>query len=186
MAGGVPGGYNLPGTAPPPRKSSSGTGCLIWSLVGCGVLAVLMVALGAAGIYSLGRNKEVRNALGGITAMGSCSENLRQVRDALQQYTKEHKGKYPARLSDLPEAVPQMCMTGDTENKMQYTPPAPNAPDDTIVVSVESGGINIATQKQLYFTRLLKDGRIVFDQVVRTTVYPAPVGRSQRERASTP
>jgi hypothetical protein len=175
MAGGMQGG---PGYMPARRSGTSG--CVTWGLVGCGVLVLICAVLFAVGIYrfnKVGGFKMVTN----IMSAQSCGRNLAELRVGLEKYTAAHKGKYPPSLSDLvPKYLPDKsaltCGGTSAGNEtsapltMEYTPPKPNAPSDTPVVSFRSSETSILTQRQVLYLRLLKDGRIVSDSVTRTEI----------------
>lgn len=189
MAGGAPGGYDLPGGAPLPPKKNSGTGCIIWGLVGCGGLAVVAVILASVFFWKLGQNPNVKKFAGGIGAMVTCSDSLVNVRSGLEKYLRDHNGKYPSTLSALvPKYLPDEnalgCSAGSDSPSlpMVYTPPTPDSPEDAIVISVRTSEMSfVSTQNQVLYVRLLKDGRIVNDQVVRQELYPP--GSTTRSRA---
>lgn len=173
MAGGFQSG---PGYGGPPRRSGSG-GCLVWGLVGCGVLVLVTAIVVTVVGYRFAKSPEFQKMVSNFQSSQSCSHNLVDIRDGLDKYLAAHKGKYPANLSDLvPKYLPDKsdltcggtgAASGETPPPLEYTPPKPDAPGDTPVVSYYSGENAILTQKQLIYLRLLKDGRIVQDTVTR-------------------
>ena len=53
----------------------------------------------------------------------------------------------------------------------EHKPPGPHAPDDWPILSFRGGEASfVRTQTQITYVRLLKDGRIVVDQVSRTAL----------------
>lgn len=187
MAGGI-GGYDLPGGAPPaPVKKSGGMSCMILSLIGCGALAIVIILISAIGIWQVSKNPKTQQFLGGIqAAAGPCSASLQQARAALKEYAEDHDGNYPSNLSALvPDYLPNEASLGcsaDSQSlKMEYTRPTPQSSSDAIVISIRTGDVQLLNQLQIYHVRLLKDGRIVLDQVVRTSLIPVE-GAPARQR----
>ena len=185
MAGGM-GGYsgpNLPPVQqmppmqmpPPMREKRSGpNGCLIGGLAGCGILLIVLVVVGMAGINAAksgkgGIGKMVTNIMAGEEYV----PKMRKVSAALDQYKDDHDGKYPASLSALvPKYMPDKASyTPDSsETNLDYTPPKPDAKPDTAILSVTNGESQILTTRTTIYVRLLKDGSIVQDQVQRTNL----------------
>jgi hypothetical protein len=172
MAGGFPGG--APPPIPAPRSNSNG--CLIWGLGGCGLLALLVVGMAALFIWQASKNPGAKNLISSITNAPSCGQNLPLLREALENYKKDHKGQYPEKLADLVpkyanDALTASCGGNLTQigDKLQFTPPKSNAPADAVVLSASMGDSSfVPTQVQTLYVRLLKDGRVVMDQVSRT------------------
>ncbi|HZT40610.1 MAG TPA: hypothetical protein VFA07_00405 [Chthonomonadaceae bacterium] len=193
MAGGIPGGpvgYGYP-TGMPARKSSSG--CLIWGLVGCGALVILLVLFMIFAAYRFSKNSGFQRMMSNAMSAPQCAQRLVYVREALDSYRKDHKGAYPASLSAL---VPHYlnddsylsCQGGET-SAFVYTPPKSDSPADTPVASYSFGESQfMATTRgqvsQTTIVRLLKDGRVVSDQINRTTFYQAGEGGRTRGRGS--
>jgi hypothetical protein len=169
MAGGFPGG-----SPPPiPITRSNNNGCLLWGMAGCGVLIVLVI-VGVAVLVS--RNPGIKNLTQTITNAPACGQNLPLVREALENYRKDHKGQYPANLADLVpkyanDALTDACGGSLTQigDKLQFTPPKSTTLKDAVVLSVNMGASSLVpTQVQTLYVRLLNDGRVVMDQVSRT------------------
>ena len=109
-------------------------------------------------------------------ATQSCGQNLVVIRAALNRYRAEHAGKYPPALAALtskylPDRSATTC--GSEGFQTEYTPPKPNAPADAPIVSFSGSEATIMSVRQMsmsqrIYVRLLKDGRIVVDQVQRT------------------
>ncbi|HLV79961.1 MAG TPA: hypothetical protein VKT32_06740 [Chthonomonadaceae bacterium] len=180
MAAGMPGGpagYGYP-AGMPARKSSSG--CLIWGLVGCGALVILVVILGVIGAYSFSKSSGLQKVMSSAMSAPQCAQRLWYVRQALDSYRKDHKGAYPTTLEALTPHYLQdssylSCQGGET-SAFTYTPPRSDSPADAPVVSYSFGETEFmaTTRGQITETtlvRLLKDGRIVSDQVQRTVLY---------------
>jgi hypothetical protein len=184
MAGGMQGGYG--GMSPAPVQRSGGNSCLVAGLVGCGVLALLAIGLILFGTYQF-KDKFGKIASDIKSSMG-CSQSLVTLREALQGYQHDHNDKYPASLDALkPKYLHDdsalTCGSGETPAKLEYTPPKPDAPEDTPVISVYNGNLNLnfgQNMQTTIYTRLLKNGHIVRDQVQRTDMGENPsTGRSR-------
>ncbi len=168
MTGGTPGGQPYPGGAmpqTPPRRANSN--CLIAALAGCGLLVIITIVLGI--VVAKGAGGFVRD----IAAAPDYKQKLIAVQSALQTYQHDHKGKYPAKLSDLvPNYLPDdsnfSYQVGDVPHRMEYTPPVKDAPDDAVVAGFQTTQIHVMNfQTQTIYVHLLKNGRIVQDQIVR-------------------
>ena len=187
MAGGM-GGYERPNVPqmqpmqpmPPPMrgKRSGSNGCLIGGLTGCGILLIIIVvgvwvAINAfkASPSSKGFGKLMSDAAAGP----KYARNLAPISSALNSYKSDHDGAYPASLNALvPKYLTDKSYFTPTESGLSfdYTAPKSGAKSDAILVSISGGMTDIAvfgqhTQTTQYY-RLLKDGRIVQDQVTRT------------------
>lgn len=99
-------------------------------------------------------------------------DDLVMVRDALQRYMKEHRGAYPETLTAL---VPKYLAdataltikkSGGQTEKIHYFRPDTDTLSDEPVASYHISDLTLIQQQRLYL-RLLKDGRIVTEQVVR-------------------
>jgi hypothetical protein len=172
MAGGFPGGS----PPPVPVTRSNNNSCLLWGLAGCGVLILLFIGLAAFGGMWLRQNKGTKNLISSITNAPACGQNLPLLREALENYRKDHKGTYPEKLADLVpkyanDALTDSCGGSLTRigDQIQFTPPKSTAPKDMVVLSVNMGDSSfVPTQVQTLYVRLLNDGRVVMDQVSRT------------------
>lgn len=191
MQGGMPGGgYQQPGGMPPPvpvRKSNN-SGCLIWSLVGCGALVVVAMILGALGLKQADKGGFLKKTLENASIGQQCIPNLGTVDTALERYRQDHKGKYPSSLKAL---IPKY-LTGDSEltcgsasdtRPMEYSPPTVNSEPDAVLVRVHTGDSSIANiQVQKGYVCLLKDGTVVTQTVINQTMRP---GHSAGSSSST-
>jgi hypothetical protein len=159
-------------------------GCLGWGLAGCGVLVLITAVAVAIGGYKLSKNSDFRKMLSNLSATPGCTHNLGEIRTALDSYTADHNGKYPPSLSDLvPKYLPDKSNltcggTGQADNvgsamTVEYTPPKPDAPPDTPVVSFHGGGSSLFNKAQVVvvYLRLLKDSSLVQDSVTRTELF---------------
>jgi hypothetical protein len=173
------GGYGQPGGTP--VRKSGGSGCLVWGLGGCGALVVLIMLLGAFGMWQFSRNPGFQKMISNATATQRCGPNLVTIRSALQAYQKAHQGHYPPTLETLTprylsDSSTLVCTASDGEAlKVDYTPPKPNAPSDASVVSFCGSDATVMSFRntsvsQRICVRLLKDGHIVSDQVQRTVL----------------
>ena len=197
MAGGMPGnyGYSGPGNIPPPPpapvKKSGSNGCLIGGLVGCGAL-LLIIVVGAVIVSRIGDSgfqKLAKNAMAGP----ELAKKLVPISGALEGYRSDHGGKYPPSLSVLvPKYLPDkssITVTGEGQ-KIDYTPPGANANNDSTLVSIKTGDSKMSimgqTLDQVIYMRLLKDGRIVQDQMQRTELKikgtPSGSGKSSGDK----
>lgn len=194
MAGGMPGGpagYGYP-AGMPARKSNSG--CLIWGLVGCGALIILAIIAGIFGVYSFSKSSAIQKMMSSAMTAPQCARRLWYVGGALDSYRKDHKGSYPTSLSALVPHYLQdnsyLSCQGGLTAAFEYTPPKADSPPDAPVISYSFGELQFmaTTQGQVSQTtvvRLLKDGRIVTDQINRTTYYHAGQGGRTNGRSST-
>lgn len=167
MADGLQGGLGTPGNLPPRPPRRSGSGCLLWGLGGCGVIALLAII----GLIVMARSPGVQDIARGIGSAGSCHGALTAIATALQEYREANKGKYPPALKALvPKYLPDEAALGCGNVQGEYTPPGPNAPDDAAVYTLRTGEGSLIGSQQIYYMRLLKDGRIVLDQVTRQEI----------------
>lgn len=156
----------------PPRRSA-GSGCLIASLVGCGVIVMALIILGIIVAPKVGQR--FHKAFRSIAAASIYVKRLQAIRTALQLYQKDHKGKYPPSLQALiPNYLPDASSLSvqlsahDAPIKAFYHPPSPNAPGDEVVAGFRIATLRIVNnQKQTIYIDLLKDGSIVEDQFAR-------------------
>ena len=174
MTGGTPSGYPYPGGAPAQttRRRIAGP-CLIWGLAGCGGLLLLLIIFIV--VISRTFGGQFKKLVNGITAVPSYKERLIGIHSALQAYQHDHKGRYPIRLKDLvPKYLPDdsdfsyhIPSSGETI-PIEYTPPGKDAPEDAVVAGFFTGSLDFSSlQTQKLYVRLLKNGRIVQDQIVR-------------------
>lgn len=180
MAGGVQSGFGPP---PPPAPRSGNSSCLSWGLGGCGLVVILVSILGAVMFNRFAKDKGAQQFFNSMQSAQSCVGNLNMLRAALQNYQADHKGKYPATLSTLiPKYLPNSsALTCGTANTMtlEYTPPRLNAPSDSPVVSFRSAeAVLFGKSRQVTIYRMLKDGRIVLDNIQRSEL------QTQKDRQS--
>lgn len=168
MAGGMQGGYPPPA---PARKAGS-TGILLWSFVGCGVIALLLVIIGAVLVNKGMKTEGGKSIFGTISAVPSAAENVEKVSAALEKYKQDNGGKYPSTLDALvPKYVADKSILtsgGDAPHPMEYTAPKPDAADTAVVVRVHVGDITIPQQQQRLYIVLLKNGEVDQEQLART------------------
>jgi hypothetical protein len=185
MQGGVSGGY----TPPVPMRRSNTSSCLIWGLVGCGALVVIGVVFGVVFVSRASKSGFMKDMMGSMQAMPECSRKLAGVKTALDSYESDHKGKYPGSLNDLiPKYLPDKSdltcgSTAGSAITAEYAPPKSNTAADAPVVSFYTGTTNISfgrSQSITYYVRLLRNGRIVMDQIQRTDLSQAGSGRKNR------
>lgn len=138
-------------------------------MAGCGLLVIGLVIAGSIGFKSLETNKSIQNFGSGP----QMRDNLVTVRDGLQRYTKDHKGAYPETLTALvPKYLADAAALTFKKNdgqieKLQYFRPAADTPPDEPVASYHVSDFNVIQEQRIYL-RLLKDGRIVREQVFRS------------------
>ncbi len=165
----APTGQYTPSYPAPERKKRGGA--LVWVLGSCGVIAVLgfiFVAVMVKGVMNqVGKSDLVKNA----SAFPTARQNLVEIRAGLDKYKQAHSGKYPASLSDAVDSSYLTYASNNGSVKVEYTPPAANAPDDTTIaryyVGQMSMNIGQAIDQRLYLV-LLKNGTTAREQVVRT------------------
>lgn len=158
----------------PPRRAANG--CLIWGLAGCGALVLVMFVAGVIFAKVAGKNGGISGLVAGEAAAPLCKEKLLSLQSALTTYRRDHKEQYPAKLADL---IPNYLVDESSfsykdsigAHSIEYTPPSKESPEDAVVAGFETGSYQIASiQKSRIFVRLLKDGRIVMDQLARQDV----------------
>ena len=170
MAGGMQGGYVPP---PVPVRRQGNNGLLIGSLVGCGVIALLIVVIGGVTLNRMMKGPKTKGIFGVVTAITPTAESVTKVRDGLDAYRKDHNGKYPPTLEALTPkyfADKSAFVVGSSEDPkpMEYTPPKPDAPDSFVVVRAHYGDIVTYNQRQQMSILLLKSGEVDSEQMVRT------------------
>src|SRR5262249_24828617 len=128
---GMFGGYGPPGAAP--IRKSSGSGCLLWGLGGCGALAVLGILAFVVGIMHVNNNPNLKSGiqkmLSNAAAPSGGEQTLVAIRSAMDRYKAEHAGKYPPTLAALAKKyLPDRSATtcGGEGFQTEYTPPKPD------------------------------------------------------------
>jgi len=170
MAGGMQGGY----PPPAPARRQGNNGLLVWSLVGCGVIALLVVVIGGFLLSKGLKNVGAKGMFSVMASVGPAAESVEKVGTGLEGYEKDHRGQYPPTLDALvPKYVADksafFCGESDAQKPMEYTVPKPNAEESSVVIRVHIGDIAIMpTQVQKMYVCLLKNGQIVSEQNVRT------------------
>jgi|GEM_PF-2472980 len=181
MAAGGPGYYGAPqqpGVVG--AKKSSENGCLIWGLAGCGICLLLGVIfiVALANSASKGGGGGFGGVIKNTVSAQVCGQSMESVSVAIEAYRADHKGKYPAKLTDL---VPDYLADSATVDcggtvkqlgdKLVYRIPPQKAPDETAVVEIHMGSASIGSlQTTLSYVRILKNGEVVVDQVTRQKV----------------
>lgn len=165
MAGGMQGGY----PSPAPVRRPGNNGILLWSLVGCGVIALLVVVIGGFMVRGVLKGPGAKGMLGVFSALAPAAESVGKVEASLSEYRKDHDGKYPPTLETLvPKYVSDksafLCGNSDDPKPMEYTAPKPDAPATTVVVRVHIGDIVTYTQRQRMYVCLLKNGEVESEQ----------------------
>lgn len=172
MAGGMQGGYPMPA----PIKRPGNNGLLLWSLVGCGVIALLVVIIGGFMMTRLMKNSGAKGMFSVMAAMTPAAESVEKVGADLEAYRKDHDGQYPPTLDAL---IPKYAADksafisggSDDPKPMEYTAPKPEASESAVVVRVHLGDITmVPTQRQQMYVCLLKNGEVVSEQDVRTVL----------------
>lgn len=154
---------------PQPTKESSGSGCWKFGLIGCGVIAAIVV-LGMVGmVYYVSKNTAVKQ-------MVLCSKNMQEIHAALVRYEIRNK-TYPSDLRELvPDFLPNKsvlhCPADSSTIEVSYTymKPAPGAPDTTIVLSCDRHKFKDIVVP----LRMQKDGRMAPQE--HPPGSPKPVG----------
>ena len=165
MAGGMQGGY----PSPAPMRRPGNNGVLLWSLVGCGVIALLVVVIGGVMVRGVLKGPGAKGMLGVFSSLAPAAASVEKVKGGLNDYRKDHGGKYPPTLEALvPKYVSDksafVCGNSDDPKPMEYTAPKPDANDSTVVVRVHLGDIVTYTQRQRMYVCLLKSGEVESEQ----------------------
>jgi len=170
MAGGMQGGYPSA-----PMKRQGNGGLLLWSLVGCGVIALLVVVIGGVLLSkTLKGSPGAKGMMNVLSSMEPAGQSMQKVEVALEDYRKDHNGKYPAKLDELvPKYVSDksafVCGEGDSAAPMEYTAPKSSDTEGFVVVRAHIGDLTLVrTQVQRMYVCLLKNGQVVSEQNVRT------------------
>ncbi|MCW3055162.1 MAG: hypothetical protein JWN14_4332 [Chthonomonadales bacterium] len=170
MAGGMQGGY-----PPAPTRKQGNSGLLLWSLVGCGVIALLVVIIGGVMLSkTLKGSAGAKGMMNVLSSMEPAGQSMQKVEVALEDYQKDHNGKYPATLDALiPKYVSDksafVCGEGENAVPMEYTVPKSSDTDGFVVVRAHIGDLTLVrTQVQKMYVCLLKNGQVVSEQNVRT------------------
>lgn len=127
----------------PQQKKSGAGGCLKAAGIGCLVIVVIAVGLGIWGYSAMRKNPIFRQGFERAQVMGLCAANLQAIGSALNRYSAEHSGKYPAKLDDLcPKYILDKSKLQCPQSKpggvafcYEYTQPSPSAPDTSIIVT---------------------------------------------------
>ncbi|MCW3096439.1 MAG: hypothetical protein JWL77_2057 [Chthonomonadaceae bacterium] len=172
---------------PAPTRRQGNNGLLLWSLIGCGVIALLVVVIVGVMATSYMKkpgSKGLFGVAGVVSTMTSAAENVEKVGAGLEDYRKDHNGKYPANLDALvPKYVPDksifVCGSSDDPKPMEYTAPKPDAADSVVVVRVHVGDIVMPNQRQQMYVCLLKSGEVDSEQQARTVL-----SKSHRQAAT--
>lgn len=175
MGQGQPGYYGAPtGKGIVPAKKSSENGCLIWGLAGCG-LVMLIGVVGLVAMFS--RQDGFGGMMKNSISAQSCGIGLESVSSALESYKVDHKGNYPAKLTDLvpnylSETATQTCggTVKELGDKLVYHAPTAKSPGDAVVVEVFMGKSTLMMTTTLNYVRILKNGQVVTDQVTRSPI----------------
>ena len=185
MAGGMQGGYS-----PAPTRRQGNSGLLLWSLIGCGVIALLVVVIGGVLLSkTLKGSAGAKGMMSVFSAMDPAAKSVQKVGSALEDYQRDHNGKYPATLDALvPKYVSDksafICGEGDSPAPMEYTAPKPGDTDTSVVVRVHLGDVTLVrTQVQRMYVCLLKNGQIVSEQNVRTLIPKYSKGATESQRS---
>ena len=165
MAGGMQGGY----PSPVPMRRQGNNSVLLWSLVGCGVIAVLLVVIGGFMVKKALKGPGAKGMFNVISSLPTVADRVERVGASLGAYRQDHGGKYPVTLEALvPKYVADksafVCGSNDDPKKMEYTAPKPDAADTTVVVRVHLGDIVTYDQRQRMYVCLLKDGDVESEQ----------------------
>ena len=185
MAGRMQGAY----PPPAPARRPGNSGLLLWSLIGCGVIALLLVVIagvmlskgltsgGSKGIFSV------------VSAIPSAAESVQKVGTGIAEYRKDNSGKFPPSLDALvPKYVADksafVCGNADDPRTMEYVPPKADAPESTVVVRVHVGDIVMPNQRQQMYVLLLKNGEVDSEQQARTVLNKA--GKNAFDHAAEP
>ncbi len=175
MAGGIQGGGQQGAypQQPAPKRRQGANGVLIWSMVGCGVIALLLVIFGAVVANRFVHNPGGKGFIGVMTSVTPAAQSVRTMGTSIESYQKDHDGKYPPTLEALiPKYVADKaalsCGSSEDPKPMEYSQPKPDASVEAVVVRVHIGDIVLPNQRQQMYICLLKSGDVVSEQVART------------------
>lgn len=165
---------------PLPVRRTSNSNCMVWGLGGCGVVAVILVI---AVVISTMKTMSGNKGFGGVVRSSlnatACSQRMKSIRTALQNYRQEHGGSYPSALKEL---VPHYLRDssdlacGGPLDTAGYHAPRPTDPATTPVYTVHTGQSELGIQSQEYYVRLRKDDSIVMVLVQTQILVPSPDG----------
>ncbi len=161
-----------PASPPPPPPPKTGGGWK-WFVGGClGLLAVgtILVVMSAKALL---RDPGLQKTLTNAQSAPERSEKLQDIKNALERYRQSNGGAFPNTLEDLVKAKSltesELVFDPAAHVKYLYTKPAENAPADAVVVSTPGDKTSMfGVVEQITYYRLLKDGRVVQDQLSRT------------------
>ncbi len=147
------------------QKKSGGGGCLKVAGIGCGILILIAIIGGVVGWSLLMKNPTSRRIYQQFQSMGVCAANMGLVGKALNQYSADHNGRYPARLSDLyPKYITDrsklVCPSAGSA-PFEYRQPAPSDPDNRIAVTCRQHVV-VPGQPPILVTAR-KDGKVETD-----------------------
>ncbi len=185
MQGGGQGAYPPP---PAPARRSGGNTVLLWSLVGCGVIAVLLVIIGAVLVTKITKNPGTKGLFSVMAAVTPTAQSVDKIGASLEEYQKDHGGQYPPTLEALvPKYVSDksslVCGSSEDPKPMVYSLPGPDTKPEAIVVRVYIGDIVMPNQRQQMSVCLLKNGEVVSEQVARTVMSKSGRRLSERKRS---
>lgn len=166
----------IPGGSPPiqPRRArSAGNTCLIAGLSGCGLGLLILVGFGIYAAKKAGPG--LKGFLSGVSSGPACKQKLTAIEAALEEYLKQHNGKYPPKLEDLiPNYLPDnsnftySSSPSEPVINITYHPPSPNEPGSAILAGFKTGTTEMVPGQTLTISiDLLKDGEIVEDSLTR-------------------
>jgi hypothetical protein len=187
MAGRMQGAY----PPPPPAQRSGNNGLLLWSLVGCGVIALLVVVIAGFTLKGVIKGSGAKGMFSVMGAVNPAAESVQKVETGIEAYQKDHSGQYPPKLDALvPKYVADksafVCGESDSPMPMEYAPPKPDAAEGVVVIRVHIGDIPISigrsSQVQKMYVLLLKNGQVVSEQNVRTVLPRYGKGSSEGTR----
>ncbi len=187
MAGRMQGAY----PPPAPAQRAGNNGLLLWSLVGCGVIALLVVVIAGFTLKGVLKGSGGKGMFSVMAAVEPTAASVQKVENGIEAYQKDHNGQFPPTLDALvPKYVADkatfVCGESDSPAPMEYAAPKADAPAATVVIRVHIGDIPISigrsSQVQKMYVLLMKDGQVVSEQNVRTVLPKYGKGAAEGSR----
>lgn len=165
---------------PPPPMRQPDDGCWKWGIFGCGGLGCVAVLAIAGLFWTVLRSPIGKQAFSAAFQQQAAIRQLRAVGHAVDRYSADKK-RYPDNLRQLiPDYLPDQrslhIMPDATSPAIQYSKPAPNAGDSTVVLQVQITPPVAVPNAPPWIVKLRKDGQLENTEYNYTDKY----GKSRR------